>query len=166
MLRMSSHSEMARKTKARNAHSPGAACWLGVRSAAGLGLVKGKLPGVAPVLSVHDLSERGALDTSMLSNVRLPDAVAEAAGARPSLLRAGTRTAQRVITSSAADARTLTAETTDFRGQTVVIHGWVYGLHNGLLKDLAMTVSCLADVDEAYTAALAGIHARYATPAA
>jgi carbonic anhydrase len=48
------------------------------------------------------------------------------------------------------------------RGQTVVVHGWVYGLHNGLLKDLAMTVSGPAELEEAYVAALAGIHARYA----
>ena len=31
------------------------------------------------------------------------------------------------------------------RGQEVVVHGWVYGLHNGLLKDLKMTVSRLDD---------------------
>ncbi len=49
------------------------------------------------------------------------------------------------------------------RGQTVVVHGWVYGLHNGLLEDLSMTVAGPADVDEAYAASLAGIHARYAT---
>ena len=48
------------------------------------------------------------------------------------------------------------------RGQTVVVHGWVYGLHNGLLNDLAMTVCGPAEVEEAYAAALAGIHARYA----
>jgi starch synthase len=96
----------------------------GYFAAAALALVKEKLPGVATVLSVHDLSERGALDTSMLSNVRLPDAVAEAAGARPSLLRAGTRIAQRVITSSAADARTLTAEQPELDGKLLAIpHG-------------------------------------------
>jgi len=48
------------------------------------------------------------------------------------------------------------------RGQTVVVHGWVYGLHNGLLNDLSMTVSVAAEVDQAYATALAGIHARYA----
>ncbi|MFO1338800.1 MAG: carbonate dehydratase [Burkholderiaceae bacterium] len=48
------------------------------------------------------------------------------------------------------------------RGQTVVVHGWVYGLHNGLLEDLSMTVAGPADVDVAYAASLAGIHARYA----
>jgi carbonic anhydrase len=48
------------------------------------------------------------------------------------------------------------------RSQTVVVHGWVYGLHNGLLKDLSMTVSGPAEVEPAYATALAGIHARYA----
>ena len=49
------------------------------------------------------------------------------------------------------------------RGQDVVIHGWVYGLHNGLLEDLQMTCAKPADVAEAYAQALAGIHRRYAT---
>jgi carbonic anhydrase len=43
-----------------------------------------------------------------------------------------------------------------------VVHGWVYGLHNGLLKDLSMTVSGPSEVEPAYATALAGIHARYA----
>lgn len=47
------------------------------------------------------------------------------------------------------------------RGQAVVVHGWVYGLHNGLLDDLKMTTSCLADVGPAYDLALAHIHQRY-----
>jgi carbonic anhydrase len=47
------------------------------------------------------------------------------------------------------------------RGQTVVVHGWVYGLHNGLLQDLGMTVPGPGDLDPAYEAALAAIHARY-----
>jgi carbonic anhydrase len=47
------------------------------------------------------------------------------------------------------------------RGQEVVVHGWVYGLHNGLLEDLSMTVAGLDDVAAAYAAALAGIESRY-----
>lgn len=96
----------------------------GYFAAAALPLVREKLPGALTVLSVHDLAERGALDTSMLSNVRLPDAVAEAAGARPSLLRAGIRAAQRVITSSTADARALVAEQPELDGKLIAIaHG-------------------------------------------
>jgi hypothetical protein len=48
------------------------------------------------------------------------------------------------------------------RGQEIVVHGWVYRLHNGLLKDLTMTVSRLDDAVVAYDAAIAAVHARYA----
>ena len=52
------------------------------------------------------------------------------------------------------------------RGQEVVVHGWVYRLHNGLLKDLTMTVSRLDDAGAAYERALALVHSRYpASPA-
>lgn len=47
------------------------------------------------------------------------------------------------------------------RGQGVVVHGWVYGLHNGLLEDLRITARCVEDVAPAYAAALAGIRERY-----
>ncbi len=49
MLRMSNHNEIARKRNATKAHTPGAAAWLGVRSAVGLGLGTGD--GVAVVAS-------------------------------------------------------------------------------------------------------------------
>lgn len=47
------------------------------------------------------------------------------------------------------------------RGQEVVVHGWVYGLGNGLLKDLSMTVSSPQEVLPAYERALGVVHARY-----
>jgi carbonic anhydrase len=52
------------------------------------------------------------------------------------------------------------------REQSVVVHGWVYGLHNGLLQDLEMTVQCAADVDRAYRRSLAAIRQHYEQPAA
>jgi carbonic anhydrase len=48
------------------------------------------------------------------------------------------------------------------RGQGVVVHGWVYGLHNGLLNDLSMTVANGEALGAAYDKALASVKARYA----
>ncbi len=47
------------------------------------------------------------------------------------------------------------------RGQSVVVHGWVYGLHNGLLQDLQMTVRDASEVQPAYVTALAAMRSRY-----
>ena len=49
------------------------------------------------------------------------------------------------------------------RGQEVVVHGWVYGLHDGLLRDLQMTVTGTDDVPAAFEVALAAVKARYPT---
>ena len=43
------------------------------------------------------------------------------------------------------------------RGQDVTLHGWVYGLHDGLLQDLHMTVSGTDDLDTLYRQALTGV---------
>jgi carbonic anhydrase len=47
------------------------------------------------------------------------------------------------------------------RGQKVVVHGWIYGLHNGLLEDLRITVASSAEVSAAYQQALLAVKARY-----
>jgi carbonic anhydrase len=47
------------------------------------------------------------------------------------------------------------------RGQTVVVHGWVYGLHDGLIEDLKITVGHADDVFPAYESALAAVKQRY-----
>jgi carbonic anhydrase len=47
------------------------------------------------------------------------------------------------------------------RGQSVVIHGWVYGLENGLLEDLKITVAGADDVNAAYGLALGALKHRY-----
>jgi carbonic anhydrase len=47
------------------------------------------------------------------------------------------------------------------RGQEVVVHGWVYGLHNGLLQDMQVTAKGLDDVGPAYDAALAQLRLRW-----
>lgn len=48
------------------------------------------------------------------------------------------------------------------RGQSLVVHGWFYGLHDGLLQDLKMTVASGAEIATAFDAALAAVHARHA----
>lgn len=43
------------------------------------------------------------------------------------------------------------------RGQALSVHGWIYGLHDGRLRSLGPSASCLADVASAYPEALARI---------
>jgi carbonic anhydrase len=52
------------------------------------------------------------------------------------------------------------------RGQAVVVHGWFYGLHNGLLQDLTMTVAGSDEVQPAYERAVTEVYARYDPAAA
>ena len=40
------------------------------------------------------------------------------------------------------------------RGQPLTVHGWIYGLHDGLLRDLGVTVHCSDDVLTSYNLAL------------
>jgi len=47
------------------------------------------------------------------------------------------------------------------RGQSVSVHGWVYGLHNGLLEDLRISAGRPEDVPAAYELALAAVKYRY-----
>jgi carbonic anhydrase len=47
------------------------------------------------------------------------------------------------------------------RGQTVAVHGWVYGLHDGLLRDLSISAGATGDVDAAYRTALDTLHRRW-----
>jgi len=47
------------------------------------------------------------------------------------------------------------------RGQEVVVHGWVYGLHNGLLEDLRITVAAADQLAAAFQKALSAVKARY-----
>jgi carbonic anhydrase len=43
------------------------------------------------------------------------------------------------------------------RGQKVALHGWVYGLKDGLLQDLHITLDGLEGMDSLYRAAIAGV---------
>ena len=43
------------------------------------------------------------------------------------------------------------------RGQNVTLHGWVYGLSDGLLHDLHMTITRDSDLDALYREAVSGV---------
>jgi len=43
------------------------------------------------------------------------------------------------------------------RQQRLQVHGWVYGLRDGLLKDLKVSISAPDDIAPAYKAAVAGV---------
>ncbi|HEX2011001.1 MAG TPA: carbonate dehydratase [Roseateles sp.] len=47
------------------------------------------------------------------------------------------------------------------REQEVVVHGWVYGLHNGLLEDLRITAGSAEEVEPAFKRALQRVKQRY-----
>ena len=47
------------------------------------------------------------------------------------------------------------------RGQSVVVHGWVYGLDNGLLQDMRITVANSDEMAGAYAQALQALHQRW-----
>jgi carbonic anhydrase len=43
------------------------------------------------------------------------------------------------------------------RGQVVALHGWVYGIHDGLLKDMGITVTGNDSLEAVYKAAIQGV---------
>ena len=45
------------------------------------------------------------------------------------------------------------------RGQPLTVHGWVYGLHDGRLRDLGMTIDAPQALDTTYAACLAAVSA-------
>jgi carbonic anhydrase len=44
------------------------------------------------------------------------------------------------------------------RGQTLSVHGWIYGLHDGRMRDLGITVDGLDRLAPAYERAIAALH--------
>jgi carbonic anhydrase len=46
------------------------------------------------------------------------------------------------------------------RGQQISVHGWIYGLHDGRVRDLGMDVDALAELQPAYEQALSNIGRR------
>ena len=47
------------------------------------------------------------------------------------------------------------------KGQQVSIHGWAFGVHDGLLQDLHVTMSSTDSIEPVYRAALEGVIATY-----
>ena len=43
------------------------------------------------------------------------------------------------------------------RGQELSVHGWIYGIQDGLLRDLGVTVTGVEETLPAYEAAVAGL---------
>ncbi len=43
------------------------------------------------------------------------------------------------------------------RGQSLTLHGWVYGLSDGLIKDMHMTVDSAADLERVYRGAVGAV---------
>ena len=43
------------------------------------------------------------------------------------------------------------------RGQDLTVHGWIYGLQDGILRDLKVTVAAMAETVPVYQAAIAGL---------
>jgi len=51
------------------------------------------------------------------------------------------------------------------RGQQVTIHGWAFGVHDGLLQDLGLTVDGSKPLDNLYRAAVQRIRYKWSKPA-
>ena len=43
------------------------------------------------------------------------------------------------------------------RGQTLTVHGWIYGINDGLIRSLGLSVSSASELGTQYSAALAAI---------
>jgi carbonic anhydrase len=56
--------------------------------------------------------------------------------------------------------RTSVIEDAWARGERVAVHGWVYDLADGLLRDLGMTIAGGAEINGVYEAAIAAVDAR------
>ena len=62
-----------------------------------------------------------------------------------------------VIEQVANVAQTTIARDAWERGQALAVHGWIYGLQDGLLRNLNTTVTAAHESPEAYRAAIAGL---------
>jgi carbonic anhydrase len=70
-----------------------------------------------------------------------------------------------VIEQVANVSRTTVVRDAWVRGQALTVHGWIYGLRDGLLQDLGMCVTAEAELTTCYAAACAAITAEQPGPA-
>lgn len=70
-----------------------------------------------------------------------------------------------VIEQVANVSRTTVVRDAWVRGQALMVHGWIYGLRDGLLQDLDMCVTADAELTARYAAACAAIAAERPVPA-
>jgi carbonic anhydrase len=98
---------------------------------ASFGLIDNWLRHVQDVAAKHAAALEGAADTS----------------ARLRLL-----CELNVVEQVANVCRTTVVQTAWERGQELAVHGWVYGLDDGLLRDLDVCITCPADFDAAQRA--------------
>ncbi len=61
--------------------------------------------------------------------------------------------------------QTTTVQEAWARGQILTVHGWIYGVRDGLLRDLGVTVSAADELDGAVTKAVALLRGRENHPA-
>jgi carbonic anhydrase len=66
-----------------------------------------------------------------------------------------------VLEQAASVCKTTVVQDAWSRRQPVAVHGWVYGLHNGLVQDLGISVDAASSVAGVYDAALAALRARH-----
>ncbi len=60
--------------------------------------------------------------------------------------------------------KTVTVEQAWGRGQNLTVHGWIYSVSDGLLRDIGLTLSCSREVDTSFQAVLNGRQALPTTP--
>jgi carbonic anhydrase len=51
------------------------------------------------------------------------------------------------------------------RGHKIMVHGWIYGVHDGLLVDLQVGTQSLAEVEQLYSTAIAAVFKKNRAPA-
>jgi carbonic anhydrase len=76
----------------------------------------------------------------------------------PTEARRGDRLCELNVIEQAANlCRTTVVQDVWKRGATLTVHGWIYGLQDGLLRDLGIRASSMRELPETYEAALASL---------